>query len=145
MTRACALLAVTAGVLLCAESQGGSVRGAFGSYIRVEANAAFTLDKNTRMGEQGLPLGDRLKFRGGQRATVIVVGDHDPIVPVILEVYDDKGKLVARDEPARGSASAKAKGNDVCAVVWYPPRDSYYAIKIRNLGKDFNKCWVAIN
>jgi hypothetical protein len=73
------------------------------------------------------------KFRGGERACVIVRGDHDPVVNLGLFVYDDKGSLVGKDDG----------GGDIVAVIWYPPRDATYKIKLRNPGKVYNKCLVS--
>jgi len=70
--------------------------------------------------------------------------DHKPVVPVILEIRDEKGNLVGRDTPAAGVSDPEAKGNDVCAVIWYPPRDGYYTITVKNTGHDFNDCYIAI-
>ncbi len=139
------LLLITAGLLVAPALQAGPVRGPFSTYIVVEARATLILDKQTSLGGQRGRLGDYLKFRGGRRACVIVVGDHKPIVPLVLEIHDEKGNLVARDEPAKGVDDPKAVGNDVCAAIWYPPRDGYYRITIRNSGEEFNKCWIAFN
>jgi hypothetical protein len=76
-------------------------------------------------------------FAAGQRACVIVIGDHDPIVDVEVEVYDSRNKLVARD---RGQEPAQ----DFVAVMWYPPRQETYRIVINSYGKVENKCSVAI-
>jgi len=76
----------------------------------------------------------REKFRGGQRACVIVRGDHEPIVNLVLSVYDAKDQLVAED---RG-------GGDYVAVIWYPPRDALYKIKVHNPGVDHNVCYISL-
>jgi hypothetical protein len=149
MARALGLLLLSAGLLLCTgPGRASSFRGPWGEYVRVQARATLVLDKKTPVpGERGMltPLGDHLKFRAGQRACVILMGDHDPIVPMVIEIRDEAGKVVARDEPGKGVEKADEKGNDLCAVAWYPPRDGYYSITIKNSGKQYNKCWLAIN
>jgi len=149
MARAVGLVLLCVGLLLGAgPGRAGSFRGPWGGYVRVPGKATLLLDKKTPVpGERDvLPaLGDHLKFRAGQRACVILLGDHDPIVPMVIEIRDAKGDVVARDDPGKASARADEKGNDLCAVVWYPPRDGYYTITIKNPGKQYNKCWLAIN
>jgi|SRR5262245_4043474 len=76
----------------------------------------------------------REKFRGGQRACVIVRGDHKPVVNLALSVYDAKDELVAED---RG-------GGDYVAVIWYPPRDALYKIKVHNPGIEYNDCYISL-
>ena len=131
-------LLVGLGVLLCVRlGQAGPTAGSLLFERRVGANAELTLSKDSVLGETA-------KFKGGQRACVIVMGDHKPVVPVILEIRDEKGNLVGRDTPAAGVSDPKAKGNDVCAVIWYPPRDGYYRITVKNAGAEYNDCWIAI-
>ncbi len=77
-------------------------------------------------------------FRGGERACVMVFGDHDPVVNLHLLVYDANGILVAED---------KANNNlvgDYVGVVWYPPRTGEYKIELRNPGPKTNECYIAI-
>src|SRR4051794_34343473 len=52
-----------------------------------------------------------LAFEGGQRACVILKGDHRPIVNLGIEVYDEEKRLVAKDDGV----------GDYAAVIWYPP------------------------
>jgi hypothetical protein len=75
----------------------------------------------------------RADFHGGERACVIVKGDHKPVVDLRLSVYDKKGNLVAKDEG----------GGDYVAAIWYPPRDAEYRIEIFNPGKEYNDCYVS--
>jgi hypothetical protein len=155
MTRAFVLFLAAAAV--CSRLHAGPVGGPTGNYVEVGAAASLTLSQGTPTGKRatgrrGGPLGNYLKFkgsqlvefRGGQRACVIVLGDHNPIAPLEIEIRDEKGKLVGRDEPAAGVSDPKAKGNDVGAVIWYPPRDGYYTITVKNLGEQYNECWIAI-
>jgi hypothetical protein len=76
-------------------------------------------------------------YNPGERACVVVIGDHDPVVDVEVKVYDSKRQLVVQD---RGTPPAQ----DFVAVMWYPPRQATYHIEILNYGKAFNKCSVAI-
>jgi hypothetical protein len=70
------------------------------------------------------------KFRGGERACVIARGQSD----VGLAVYDDKDRLVVKDEgPGR-----------YVAVIWYPPRDAVYKIMVHNLAEETNKIWLSL-
>lgn len=65
-------------------------------------------------------------FQGGERACVIVRGDHKPLVPLDVTVFDKSGAVVARDDSDR----------DFLAVFWVPPRTAEYRIVIRNKGKE---------
>jgi hypothetical protein len=69
-----------------------------------------------------------ITFKGGERACVIVEGDHRPVVDLFLTVYDADGKVVAEDR----------RGGDLCAVVWYPPVDGDYTLEVHNTGTVFN-------
>jgi hypothetical protein len=62
----------------------------------------------------------KVSYKGGERACVIVVGDHQPVVRLGLKVEDAHGKLVGED----------SSGRDICAVIWYPPRDGQYTISV---------------
>ena len=68
----------------------------------------------------------KVKYQGGQRACVWVRGDHQPIVPLDIIVYDSSGAEVVRDEAT----------HDFAAVFWVPPRTAEYRIVIRNRGRD---------
>jgi hypothetical protein len=58
-------------------------------------------------------------FRGGEPAKVLVIGDGR--ADLDLQVYDERGRLVAHDGP-----------DDECLVMWTPHRTSVYTIKIVN-------------
>ncbi len=73
-------------------------------------------------------------FRGGERACVIVIGDHEPGADLGVFIYDQEDQLVAED---RG-------GGDFVAAIWYPPRDARYKIKVHNPSGKVNKCWIAL-
>jgi hypothetical protein len=75
-------------------------------------------------------------YVAGQRACVIAIGDHKPVVDLEIKVYDSKGLLVAQ---ARGKEPAR----DFVAVFWYPPREESYRIVISSYGTEYNKCSLA--
>src|SRR3954468_12414423 len=84
-------------------------------------------------------------FRGGQRATVVVIGDHNPVADLEVRVYevkgDSEGKLIAHDG---GKAS-----RDIVGVSWVPARTGPYRIVIRNPApltekNPFNRCYVVL-
>lgn len=78
------------------------------------------------------------RFRGGERASVQVIGDHKSPATVSITVHDEKQNVVAeekgRDNPV----------GDISAVIWYPPRDGEYRITIRNSDARPARYFVAI-
>lgn len=72
------------------------------------------------------------KFVGGERACVFVRGDHQPIVPLDITVFDKEGAVVASDESSK----------DFVAVFWVPARTAEYRIVVRNHGREFNKVYI---
>jgi hypothetical protein len=80
------------------------------------------------------PFEMKLTFRGGVRTRVTALGDHKPIVPLDVAVYDKNDKLVAKDESKR----------DFITVSWVPPRTGEYRIVIRNYGEVYNKLYIFI-
>jgi hypothetical protein len=80
----------------------------------------------------------KVKFKGGERACVIVIGDHRPVVALDLKVEDDKGTLIGQDK----------NGGDFCAVIWYPPRDAEYVISVavphNGQEEDYDTLYVAV-
>jgi hypothetical protein len=115
-------------LMLAPLSHGAPVDGTSWSKKRVEGARSAT--------EPGT-LDISQAFAAGQRACVIVIGDHNPIVDVEVKVYDSKDQLVAQQ---RGQDPSQ----DFVAVMWYPPRQQTYRIEICNYGKDYNECSVAI-
>ena len=77
-------------------------------------------------------------FRGGERACVLVIGDHKEAAPLEVTVFDAQGATVASDKTAN-----KLVG-DFVGVIWYPPRDGDYRIEVRSPSGALNKCYVAI-
>ena len=65
-------------------------------------------------------------FRGGERACVFARGDHKPLVPLSITVYDKDGATVAHDASPR----------DFVAAFWVPARTAEYRIVVRNHGKE---------
>lgn len=77
---------------------------------------------------------EKVRFKGGRRACVIVEGDHQPIVNIHLSIKDLRGATVTEDRA----------GGDVCSVIWYPAHDADYVITISHEGNIFNRCLIAI-
>ncbi len=67
-----------------------------------------------------------VKYQGGLRACVWIRGDHKPVVPLDIIVYDTAGTEVVRDESTK----------DFAAVFWVPPRTAEYRVVIRNRGRE---------
>jgi hypothetical protein len=68
------------------------------------------------------------RFRGGERACVIVVGDHQPRSPTEVRVYDARKRLVSESK----------SNTDTVAVIWYPAETAEYRIEILNRGGEYN-------
>lgn len=98
-----------------------------------------------------LPAGDTpyavefaLKFTAGQRACIIVRGDHKPPVPLEIAVYGSDAQLVAEDK----------SDQDILAAIWTPARTGEYRVVLRNYGRDhyakypdnqkFTDVWLSI-
>lgn len=80
---------------------------------------------------------DTRHYRGGERASVLVIGDHKEVPQLEVTVYDAKGAVVATDKTSNRLVS------DMVGVVWFPPRDGDYRIVVRNPDSP-NKCYIAI-
>ncbi len=95
------------------------------------SGARFTvrLRPASKADNEVVPAGQELTetFRGGQRACVILEGDHDPDVRLGLVIFDQNRQIVAQDD----------NGTDFAAAIWYPPRDGAYTIQIKNYGTDY--------
>jgi hypothetical protein len=98
----------------------GPVEGGRSLGVRLEAHSKTALEP--------------LRFKGNERACVILRGDHDPVVDLAIYVYDEKDNLVAKDDA----------GGDLCAAIWYPPRTAAYKIVLQCKGDVFNKCYLSI-
>ena len=78
-------------------------------------------------------------FRGGERACVLAIGDHQQEIPNLhVAIYDKNNQLVAEDK------GENTLVGDYVAVIWYPPRDGNYRIVVRNPASGINKCYIAI-
>lgn len=78
-------------------------------------------------------------FRAGERAGIMVIGDHQKEIPNLeVSVYDKKGNLIVEDK------GVGVLVGDFAAVIWYPPRDGEYRIEVRNPGKLPNRCYISI-
>ncbi|HZZ80474.1 MAG TPA: PPC domain-containing protein [Gemmataceae bacterium] len=77
-------------------------------------------------------------FRGGERASVQVVGKLPDLANMHLAVFDAKGVLIAED-----NGDIDPNGNFM-SVSWYPPRDGTYTIEIRTTSSNGLLCYVTI-
>lgn len=65
------------------------------------------------------------RFRGGERASVQVKGDHKSPTIVHITVHDAKNNLVAEDK------GRELPVGDMASVIWYPPREAEYRVTVR--------------
>jgi len=80
------------------------------------------------------------EFRGGQRACVIAAGDHKPVVPMSIAIYEKDSKRLVGGTEFVGAEDAP----DVVAAIWYPPRDGAYIIQITSDGEEYNDVVVTL-
>jgi hypothetical protein len=103
-----------------------------------ESGGGSPLEGKISLGVQRVAKQGRLRFekefRAGERACVIVRGDHKPVVDLSLAVFDEKGNLIGKD----------ASGGDFVSVIWYPPRDAVYRVEIVNPGEEYNDCYISL-
>jgi len=108
-------------LLVASHGAGGPINGGF-----------FQIKE---LGSEPLKLSQR--FRGGERAAVLVRGQKPAAVKLHVKVFDSKDQLVAedigKDPPVAG----------MVAVFWYPPRDAEFRIEIRNLAAPL-ECYITI-
>ena len=74
-----------------------------------------------------------IRFRGNETACVIVSGDGD--TDLDLYIYDENGNLVESDTDSL----------DQCVCSWVPKWTGSFKIKIKNLGKVYNRYALIIN
>lgn len=74
-----------------------------------------------------------VRFRGGEVACVIVNGDGD--TDLDLYIYDDNGNFITSDTDS----------TDTCVCTWTPRYTGNFTIKIKNLGRVYNRYAMAIN
>lgn len=113
------LLTCFVGLWLAAGADAGPLKGTVSTRQRIEAG------KNLRF---------EMRFKANERACVILIGDHRPVVSLAIFVRDAKGKLVAQDDP----------GGDFCAAIWYPAREGTYIVELVNRGDVYNNCYLAV-
>jgi len=134
MNRVCGwVAALCAGVAVLALARlgtGAPVKGPYGVREAVRVGGAGEVGGKQTPGTVSLSE----TFRGGQRACVLLDGDHKPPAPLSIFVYDQANQLVAKDE----------SDIDYAAAIWYPPRDGAYRIEIHNFGKDYNDVRVVM-
>src|SRR5438132_1149425 len=81
------------------------------------------------------PFEVELNFKGGERATVIVKANKlDAAGDLVLEIRNLKGQLITKDDA----------GGLFAAVIWYPPQDGIYKIKVTAKGADKIGCYIAV-
>jgi hypothetical protein len=112
---------------------GSPVEGPSASNKRVPAG---TVGEGGKITEPGIYEFSKV-YAAGQRACVIVIGDHKPVVDVEIKVFDSKNNLIVQD---RGQEPAR----DFVAVMWYPPRQEIYRVAVHSYGKEYNECYIAI-
>jgi hypothetical protein len=127
--RRAALVVGIAGLLAAAhDGTAGPVGGTVGRYYKLEAGSTLRF---------------AAEFKGGERACVIVKGDHDPRVDITIAVFEVKGGSGAKEQSLVPVAKDTA-GGDLCSVIWYPPRTARYAVEISSSGGVWNKIWLAV-
>jgi hypothetical protein len=108
---------LAAGLAWGSPAQAGPLKGGMHDKRRIEANASLRF---------------KVTFKGNERACFIVIGDHRPVVDLVVSVYDEKERLITRVDP----------GGDICAAIWYPERDATYIVEVENRGEDYNECYI---
>jgi hypothetical protein len=110
----------------------GPIDGPHTKQVRIEAGPLGPGDKPTP-GKRAF----QFEFRGGERACVIAVGDHKPVVPMAIVVVDEKMTTVAEDY---GSEQVP----DFVAAIWYPPRTAKYTVIVQSVGKEYNEVYLTV-
>lgn len=75
----------------------------------------------------------KVRFRGGERAMVLVSGDGD--TDLDLFIYNANGDLVDSD----------TDDTDDCVCIWTPRYTSTYTIKVKNYGRVYNEYTLVTN
>lgn len=75
----------------------------------------------------------KVDFKGGEQGIVIISGDGS--TDLDLYIYDEKGNLVASD----------TDGMDDCNVRFYPKWTGTFQIRVKNLGKVYNRYAMVTN
>ena len=74
-----------------------------------------------------------IRFYGDEVAQIIVRGDGD--TDLDLFVYDENGNLVASDTDS----------TDVCVVTWTPRWTGNFRVRVKNLGRVYNRYTLTTN
>jgi hypothetical protein len=74
-----------------------------------------------------------IRFHGDEVAQIIVRGDGD--TDLDLFVYDENGNLVASDTDS----------TDVCVVTWTPRWTGNFRVRVKNLGRVYNRYTLTTN
>jgi hypothetical protein len=82
------------------------------------------------------PLERKWKFKGGERAGVMVMvkSDLSSKTNVLIEVRDAKGQLITEDKA----------GGPFASVIWYPPHDAEFQVKITLKGGQAKTCYIVV-
>jgi hypothetical protein len=86
--------------------------------------------------EPGLSVLASWKFKGGERASVIGIGQGSTALG--LYIYDEHGNCVTWDD------MGTAKTKDDVAVEWFPARTAFYTVELRNFGVAMNRLDLAV-
>jgi hypothetical protein len=127
--RRAALVVSIAGLLAAGHfGTAGPVGGPVGRYAKLEPGSTLRF---------------AAQFKGGERACVIVKGDHDPPMDITITVFEIKEDPASKQQSLVPVAKDNA-GGDLCSVIWYPPRTAQYAVEISSHGSVWNKIWLAV-
>lgn len=74
-----------------------------------------------------------IRFHGDELARIVVRGDGD--TDLDLFVYDENGNLVASDTDS----------TDVCVVSWTPRWTGNFRVRVKNLGRVYNRYTLTTN
>ena len=77
----------------------------------------------------------RIVFRGGEKAEVIVRGDHDTVLRV--EVYDENDNLIGSDTDGDSTG--------IALVTFYPRWTGVFKIRVVNTGGVYNDYTMVTN
>jgi hypothetical protein len=79
-----------------------------------------------------------MRFRGGERATVLARGNDNSPANLQLTITDAAGNVVTQTQGKNPPNAA------MVAAFWYPPRDGEYTIEVRNSGSEVSPIFVTI-
>jgi hypothetical protein len=118
-----AALLILCGAILCVKAVSSPTSGSWQKYEKIDSKA----------------WSQKRTFRGGERAAVLAIGDHeDADLRVQIAVYDANGVLIAED---KGDGEL---AGDYVGLIWYPPRDGDYRIDVRHSGAGVSTIYIAI-